>query len=91
MAKLLDDSNTKKNSTKIKKKSKEKSMGKKNGLWVKFRIFCNGVRDEFKKVHWPSRSDMLKYSIATIIFIIFFALFFYLIEVLFALFQTIFN
>ncbi len=37
---------------------------------------------EFKKVRWPSRKEMIKYSIATIVFILFFALFFYLIEII---------
>jgi preprotein translocase SecE subunit len=29
------------------------------------------------KVAWPSKKDMVKYTIATVVFIIFFALFFY--------------
>ena len=41
-----------------------------------------GVKQEFKKVKWPSKKEMLKYSTATITFIIFFALFFYIIELL---------
>ena len=37
------------------------------------------------KVKWPSKKDMVKYSIATIIFIVFFAVFFYLIDLIIAL------
>ena len=68
--------------------SKEKKEEKKN-IFVRFRIFCNGVKGEFLKVHWTSKSDMVKYSIACICFIIFCSLFFYVIEVLFALVQSL--
>ena len=51
--------------------------------------FCHGVKSEFKKVHWTNKKDMVKYSIATIITIIFCSLFFYLIDVLFALVQSL--
>lgn len=74
------------------KKISKKNLGsEKKSLWAKFLTFCNGVKSEFAKVHWPSSKDMLKYSIATILFIVFFALFFYAIEVIFALIQTLFN
>jgi preprotein translocase subunit SecE len=47
--------------------------------------FFGEVRKELSKVKWPSKKDMVKYSIATIVFVIFFAAFFYLIGVLVAL------
>ena len=70
-------------------KKEEKVTGKQN-IFVRFRIFCHGVKSEFEKVHWTSKNDMVKYSIASIFFIVFCSLFFYLIDVLFALAQTIF-
>ena len=42
--------------------------------------FFGEVRKELSKVKWPSKKDMVKYSIATIVFVIFFAGFFYLID-----------
>ncbi|MBQ2639582.1 MAG: preprotein translocase subunit SecE [Bacilli bacterium] len=83
----------KKNKTKkvVSKKQEKVEETTNKSLWVKFRIFCHGVKSEFKKVHWPSKKDMIKYSFATIIFIIFCALFFYLINILFALIQSILN
>lgn len=81
----------KKSEKKVEKKVKKNSSNDKKSLWAKFRIFCNGVKSEFGKVHWPDKKDMLKYSIATIVFIILLALFFYVIEVIFALVQTLFN
>ncbi|MBQ3307848.1 MAG: preprotein translocase subunit SecE [Bacilli bacterium] len=68
---------------------KEEKVGKKN-IFVRFRIFCNGVKNEFKKVHWTSKEDMVKYSISTILFIIFCSLFFYLIDIVFALIRSLF-
>lgn len=60
------------------KKSAVKPVKKESGIkkWFK------EVFSEFKKVRWPNRKEMIKYSIATIVFIIFFALFFYLIEII---------
>lgn len=77
------------------KKSNEKKKStkpeKKQNIFVRFRVFCNGVKGEFKKVHWTSKKDMLKYSIATIVFVVFCSGFFYLINILFALVQSLFN
>lgn len=68
--------NSKKASKKVTKEKKSKK--KKSG-------FFHEVRKEVSKVKWPSKKDMIKYSIATIVFIIFFAIFFYLIELILAL------
>ncbi len=46
----------------------------------KIKKFLSEVKQELGKVKWPNRKDMVKYSIATIIFVIFFAGFFYLID-----------
>lgn len=68
------DDKKKKNSKKDNKKDEKKPAVAKESWW-------HGVKSEFKKVRWPNRKEMIKYSIATISFILFFALFFYLIEV----------
>lgn len=97
--KVVDD---KYNTSSIKKKSKvkntntksikkEEKVEEKQNIFDKFRIFCNGVKSEFKKVHWTSKKDMIKYSIACIVFIVFCSLFFYLIDVLFAFVQSLFS
>ena len=77
--------NKKVNTTKSKKKKEEKKT-----FVTRFRIFCNGVKSEFKRIHWTTKKDMIKYSVATIFFIIFFSVFFYLIDVIFALIQSLF-
>lgn len=69
----------------------EKSKAEKKSIFVKFRIFCHGVMSEFNKVHWPSKENMVKYSVASIVFILFCSGFFYLIDVIFALIQSVFS
>lgn len=39
--------------------------------------FFKGVKKEISRVRWPNKKEMVKYSIATLVFILFFALFFY--------------
>ncbi len=46
--------------------------------------YVGEVRTELKKVKWPTKEEMLKYSIAVIIFIVIFGLFFYVLDALFA-------
>ncbi len=69
----------------IKKESNKEKKDKKENIFVRFRIFCNGVKSEFQKIHWPSRYDLIKYSLATIIFVIILSLFFYAITAIFEL------
>ncbi len=47
--------------------------------------FFKEVHKEMSKVKWPSKKDMIKYSTATIIFIIFFGAFFFAIDFLVAM------
>ncbi len=46
--------------------------------------FYQEVKGELKKVKWPTKKEMLKYAISTLVFVIMFALFFIGIESLFA-------
>jgi preprotein translocase subunit SecE len=73
--------NDKKKDDKKKDKKEEKKPAVKKESWF------HGVKSEFKKVRWPNRKEMVKYSIATICFIIFFGLFFYAIQLIIWLIQ----
>jgi len=64
------------------KKKKDTKKGKKKSVVL---TFFKEVKSEVSKVKWPSKKDMVKYSMATIIFVVFFALFFYLIDLIIAL------
>ena len=72
-------------------KKNKKAVEEKKSFMTRFRIFCHGVKSEFLKVHWPSRADMIKYSIATIVFIVFCSLFFFGIEIAFAFIRSLFS
>ncbi len=50
--------------------------------------FFASVVKEVKKVRWPLKKEMLKYSIATLSFIIFFALYFILSDSIIAVIKT---
>lgn len=75
----------------VKKQTKNttKKAVKKEGLFKKIGNWFKSVIKEVSKVKWPSRKEMIKYSIATIIFIIFFSLFFYAIELLMAFIKSL--
>lgn len=61
-------------------KARKKETVKKNVN----KSFYSEVKSELKKVKWPSKKEMVKYSISTLCFVILFALFFFGIESLFA-------
>ncbi len=60
------------------KKNKKVAKTKKHGPIINFML---DVKKELKKVRWPNRKEMVTYSLATITFVIFFALFFSLSDV----------
>ena len=72
---------------KISKKTKNTKKIKKEK--VKKELFLTGVKKEMGKVRWPLKKEMIKYSIATLSFIIFFALFFTLGDLIIAGFKML--
>lgn len=50
--------------------------------------YFKGVRKEISRVKWTSKKDLLKYSISTIVFMAFFGVFFYVIDLLVALLRS---
>lgn len=61
----------------VKKEKVKKNKAPKKG-------YFDEVKAETKKVIWPSKKDMLKYSIAVIIFVLIFGLYFYGLDAFFA-------
>ncbi len=47
--------------------------------------FFQGVKKEIRRVRWPQKKEMFKYSIATIVFVCLFTVFFYIFDILVAL------
>ncbi|MBD9098740.1 preprotein translocase subunit SecE [bacterium] len=68
----------------VKEKTTKKKETNKNGIWAKTVLFFKGVKSEWKRVKWPSKKEMIKYSVATIILVVGCSVFFYVIDVLLA-------
>ncbi len=92
--KVMKQEETKKEQKKVSKKKENKKVDKKDnkvkkvGIFKRISNWFKSVVKEVSKVRWTSKKEMIKYSIATIVFIIFFALFFYAIELLMALLKS---
>jgi len=68
----------------VTKKKKLKSKKKETKVVKKKEKSVTTFKGELKKIKWPTKKEMIKYSIATIAFVVFFAIFFYIIEVIMA-------
>ena len=68
----------------VKEKTTKKKETKKDGIWGKIVLFFKGVKSEWKRVKWPTKKEMIKYSVATIILIVGCSVFFYVLDVLLA-------
>ncbi|CCY45665.1 preprotein translocase SecE subunit [Clostridium sp. CAG:1193] len=55
----------------------------------KIKTFFKDVKKELNKVKWPSKKNMVKYSVVTVVFIIFFALFFTALDLIIAFVKTL--
>ena len=53
-----------------------KDKKKNKNIFTKIKDFFTDVKSESKKVIWTSKKNLVKYSIATLIFMIFICLFF---------------
>ena len=71
------------------KKKVSKNVKKENKKKEKKESLFKQIKKEMSKVHFPSKKDMVKYSIATIVFVIFFAGYFYLIELVMAFIKSL--
>ena len=55
----------------------------------KIKTFFKDVKKELNKVKWPSKKNMVKYSVVTVVFIRFFALFFTALDLIIAFVKTL--
>ncbi len=63
-------------------KKVESKKNKKNDAKVKKENYFEGVRSELAKVKWPTKKEVLKYTIATIVFSAILVGFFVLLDLL---------
>ena len=61
-------------------KEKEKKTKKKVNIFKSISKYFKGVGTEIKRIKWTTTKDLVKYSIASVVFVIFFGLYFYAID-----------
>lgn len=65
----------------IAEKSKGKTkQSKKENIFKKILKYFKGVCKEFKRIRWTNGKDLIKYSICTVAFVLFFGIYFYAID-----------
>lgn len=77
--KEIKDSKKTKQTKNVKPKQTKKVPKKK----TKDKTYTQEVKAELKKVKWPSKKEITKYGIASVIFLIVFGLYFYGLDALF--------
>ena len=79
----------KKVSKKEQKQEKDtKTKEKKKNIFSKIAGYFKGVKKEISRIRWTKGKEMLKYSVAAVSFILFFCVYFYVIDVLVALLRS---
>ena len=98
MAKKVKEEKTKevKNTNKVVKEKKTKLAKKTNDKKpkekkVKKESYVKGIKKELKLVKWPDAKEIVKYTIATIVFCIILVAFFELLNVILAYIKGLFN
>lgn len=62
------------------KQSTKKEKKKRENIFKRIAKYFKGVIKEIKRIRWTSGKDLLKYSVATVVFVLFFGLYFYAID-----------
>ena len=78
--KLLKDDKVKKTKDSKKKENKHVEKKHKENIFKRIGKYFKGVLKEIKRIRWTSGKDLLKYSIATVVFVLFFGIYFYAID-----------
>lgn len=65
-------------------KKTEKKVTKKKTVKKQEKGFLQEVKEELKKVKWPSKEEMTKYTVATLVFLVVFGLYFYFLDFIFS-------
>ncbi len=75
----------------VKKETKSKTVKEtknKKSIFSKITGYFKGVKKEISRIRWTKGKELLKYSIATVSFIIVLGIFFYIIDMLVALLRS---
>lgn len=69
--------NTKREKYIAEKKTAKKEKKAKENIFKKIGKYFKGVGKEIKRIRWTNGKDLVKYSIATVVFVLFFGIYFY--------------
>ena len=78
--KVVNNTNKKREKFVAEKKNDNQSKKKKENIFSKIAKYFKGVAKEVKRIRWTDKKDLLKYSVATVIFVLFFGIYFYAID-----------
>lgn len=62
------------------KKNTKAKKEKKENIFKRGAKYFKGVGKEIKRIRWTDRKDLFKYSLCTLVFVIFFGVYFYAID-----------
>ena len=60
-----------------KKNNKKEEKKNKGNIFSRIGRYFRGVAKEIKRIKWTSGKDLVKYSVAAIVFVVFFGIYFY--------------
>ena len=83
----MKEPKTKKEEVKNKKKREVKK--EKVNVFKTIAGYFRGVGKEIKRIRWTSGKELFKYSLASIVFLVFFGLYFYIIDVIVVLIRSL--
>lgn len=75
--KVVASKNTKREKYIAEKKTVKKEKKAKENIFKKIGKYFKGVGKEIKRIRWTNGKDLVKYSIATVMFVLFFGIYFY--------------
>ena len=61
----------------VQKKTIKKEKKKRDNIFKRIGKYFKGVGKEIKRIRWTTGKELVKYSIATVVFVLFFGLYFY--------------
>lgn len=62
------------------KKSVKSKKEKKENIFKRIGKYFKGVGKELKRIRWTERKDLMKYTFCTLVFVVFFGVYFYAID-----------
>lgn len=89
--KEIKKTQTTKTTKKVEPKNNKKKDSKKKPSKVKKENYFAGVKSEMSKVKWPTKKEVLKYTIATIVFVLILVVFFILMNLIMSGIKGAFN